>query len=586
MPSALPAASVSARIAEVLAHHVTDVFGLMGNGNAHLVDAFARTRVRYTAVRHEVATVASADAYYRVSRRPAVATTTYGAGYTNAMTSLADARMSGSALVLVVGDAPTTGLRPWDVDQAAMAAAMGVKTFTVDAERPGAIALEALRHAVVERTPVVLAIPYDLPAAPAGEESLDLDEAIVPVPVVPESRALDQVAQLLAKAERPVILAGRGARHAIDELSRLADELGAITASTAPARGGFAHRTLDVGVSGGFSSERAIELLGQADVVLAVGAGLNQFTMGFGRLYPEGAEFVQIDELEGPTHPQVTRYVRGDAELAARELLDRVQRATERAAQTWAGVDPEYVKGAQKDRHPGEQAAKDGRLDPRSVMVALDRMLPADRLVVTDGGHFIGWPNTYLDLPKPDSIVMVGTAYQSIGLGFSSAPGATVADPDRTLVLVSGDGGGLMAIADLDSTVRAAKRAVIVVVNDMAYNAEITQYGTIGLDKGAMLIDEVDFATFAKAVGAEGLVIRELAELDQLETWLAEHETGTLLLDCRVSMDVVAPYQAEIMGNLRRALGIDEGELEALQDGDAEPEASAEAEPDHAVAPN
>lgn len=559
MPTALAPANVSARIAHVLAHHVTDVFGLMGNGNAHFVDAVASTRMRYTAVRHEVATVASADAYYRVSRRPAVATTTYGAGYTNAMTSLADARMSNSALVLVVGDAPTTGLRPWDVDQAGMAAAMGVKTFTVDAERPGAIALEALRHAVVERTPVVLAIPYDLPAADAGAETLDLDEQIVPVPVVPQSGAVQTAAELLAKAERPVILAGRGARHAVDELARLADDLGAITASTAPARGSFAGRTLDVGVSGGFSSERAIELLSQADVVLAVGAGLNQFTMGFGRLY-QAEHFIQVDEAEQPTHPQVTHFVRGDAELAAREIGELVRRASGRPEATWQGVDPEHVAGAQLDREPGDEAASDGRLDPRSVMRELDRVLPEDRLVVTDGGHFIGWPNTYFRLPKPDSIVMVGTAYQSIGLGFSSAPGATVADPDRTLVLVSGDGGGLMAIADLDSTVRAAKRCVIVVVNDMAYNAEITQYGTIGLDKAAMLIDEVDFSTFAKAVGAEGLVIRELGELGQLEQWLAANETGTLLLDCRVSMDVVAPYQREIMGNLRRALGIQEPE--------------------------
>lgn len=559
MLTALVAATVSARIAEVLAHYATEVFGLMGNGNAHLVDAVARSEMAYTAVRHEAATVASADAYFRVSRKLAVATTTYGAGYTNTMTALADARMNQSPLVLVVGDAPTTGHRPWDVDQAQMAAAVGVPTFTVDQSHAGATTLAALRHAVEQRTPVVLAIPYDLPAATAEAESLELPERIEPPTITPDTHAITKAATALREAKRPVILAGRGARHAIPELTRIADRLRAVTTTSAPARGSFGGRTLDVGVCGGFASERAQGLLAQADVVLAVGASLNQFTMGFGNLFPAGTRIIQVNETATANHPQVSEVIQADSKLAAAALeatLDTVK------PHRWQEFSDDEIAGAHFDREPGEALAADGRLDPRSLMAQLERALPENRLVVTDGGHFIGWPNTYLSLPSPDSIVMVGTAYQSIGLGFASAPGAAVAQPDRTLVVITGDGGGLMALADLDSTVRATHRAIVVVMNDSAYNAEVTQYGTIGLNQDAMLIDEVNFAAFAEGVGAEGRIIRTLNDLAELGAWLAEHETGTLLLDCRISKSVVAPYQHEIMAKLRASLGISEAALE------------------------
>src|SRR5699024_12840810 len=104
---------------------------------------------------------------------------------------------------------------------------------------------------------------------------------------------------------------------------------------------------------------------------------------------------------------------------------------------------------------------------PRSLMHAINDIIPSQRLVVTDGGHFIGWANTHLDVPAADNMVLLGTTTQSIGLGFSSAVGvAAAAGEEKMTVLVSGEGGGLMALADAESFVRQAHRGVIVVVND------------------------------------------------------------------------------------------------------------------------
>src|SRR5690606_34907782 len=107
-------------------------------------------------------------------------------------------------------------------------------------------------------------------------------------------------------------------------------------------------------------------------------------------------------------------------------------------------------------------------------------------------------------------------------LGFPSVPGAAMAKPESTIVLTTGDGGGLMALADLESAVRVAGgRGLAVVWNDAAYGAEVNLYGLQGLAQGPMLIPDVDFAGFARAVGAEGVVVRTLDDLSALERWAA-----------------------------------------------------------------
>lgn len=540
--------TVAERVARVLAAHASEVFGLLGNGNAFVVDALLQPKdARYTAVRHEAATVASADAYWRATGKLAIATTTYGAGFTNTLTALAEAALARSPMIVLVGDAPTAGRRPWDVDQAALAAACGVPTVTVTVDTPGADTVHALSRALRERIPVVLALPYDLPTVETAEPEF-IPELAPGNLLLPDADALAKLAGRLRECKRPIILAGVGARDAGPALSELADRIGAITVTTAPARGLFAGRQLDAGVCGGFSSPRTAGYLAQADLVIAFGAGLNQFTMGFGRLFPQ-AELVQVDIAKRPTHPAVTAHIRADASATAMALLTEVA-----PRESWPGVDPAEVADAQFDRGDTPEFAEDGRLDPRGLIAAIDAQLPDARLVCTDGGHFIGWPNTHLRLPSAGSMLLVGTHFQSIGLGFPAAAGAARAAGERMLVVATGDGGGLMGLADLDSLVRTARRATVIVFNDAAYTAETTQYGSLGLDERPMCIDEVDFAQLALGVGAHATVVRRLSDLDSWATWCTARGEGTWVLDCRISGSVIAPYQLEIMANLRDAV--------------------------------
>ncbi|MFJ4044576.1 thiamine pyrophosphate-binding protein [Microbacterium sp. NPDC089987] len=564
---------VSAHVALTLAQHIDHVFGVMGNGNAYFLDAIEKqTDAVFTAVRHEQGAVVAADAHFRASGRIAAATSTYGAGFTNTLTALAEAVQAHVPLVLVVGDEPTSGPRPWDVDQIAMASAVGARTYTTGHADAAATTVIAIEHALTYRIPVVLAIPYDVASLEAGPVA-EAPAPRITTPLAPRGEfadgMLDEIAHALQSAERPFLLAGRGAwlSGASAPLGALAEATGALTASTALGRGVFPDTRYDLGVTGGFGAEGAMDLIRQADVAVVFGASLNQFTMRFGELFAPGTRVFQIDVAPAATHAHVGGYVRADARLAAEALVARLQRsgeATAVPADTSAdGAAAARISGAAtqpwresvdvasaRTYAEGDELASDGRLDPRSAARRIAELLPEDRVVVSDGGHFIGWANMYWPVAAPDRMMMVGTAFQSIGQGWPSVVGATRARPEQTIVLTSGDGGGLMAIADLESAVRAAVgRGVAVIWNDAAYGAEVNLYGLKGLAEGPMLIPEVDFAAFAGAVGAEGVVVRTLHDLDRLRSWASENpaERRFLVLDLRISSTVVAPYQEEII---------------------------------------
>ena len=569
--------SVSAHVALTLAQHVDAVFGVMGNGNAYFLDALeTQTDATFTAVRHEQGAVAAADAHFRASGRIAAGTSTYGAGFTNTITALAEAVQAHVPLVLVVGDEPTSGPRPWDVDQIALASAVGARTYTVGRTDAAATTVIAVEHALTYRVPVVLAIPYDVAALEAGAVPA-APAPRLPAPLAPRGDfaegMLDEIAAALRDAERPFLLAGRGAwlADAGEALGALAAQTGALTASSALGRGIFPDARYDLGVTGGFGAEGAMELVRTADVAVVFGASLNQFTMRFGDLFAPGTRVYQIDTVPAATHAHVGGFVRADARLAAEALVTRLSSGHDfgdAAGLAGAAPDAGGVSGADsavvparpwretvdvaaaRAYEPGDELAPDGRLDPRSAARRIAELLPDDRVVVSDGGHFIGWANMYWPVAAPDRMMMIGTAFQSIGQGWPSVVGAALARRDATIVLTSGDGGGLMAIADLESAVRAAGgRGMAVVWNDAAYGAEVNLYGLKGLAEGPMRIPEVDFAAFGAAVGAEGIVVRTLDDLDRLAAW-AEEDPATrrfLVLDLRISGDVIAPYQQEII---------------------------------------
>ncbi|EMY32520.1 thiamine pyrophosphate binding domain-containing protein, partial [Arthrobacter crystallopoietes BAB-32] len=206
-------ATVPQAVARVVRERATVLFGLMGNGNAHLISELTSTGFPFVTVRHEAGAVAAADAYFRASGQPATATVTYGAGFTNTLTALSEAAIARIPLILIVGDAPSSGPRFFDVDQVGMAAAAGVETVRLDACDPAAQVHDAYDRAAAESRPIVVAIPYDLVEVPvqAATQPAGAPQLTMPAPATALSAAeLEPLIAALRGAERPLIIAGRG----------------------------------------------------------------------------------------------------------------------------------------------------------------------------------------------------------------------------------------------------------------------------------------------------------------------------------------------------------------------------------------
>lgn len=279
--------------------------------------------------------------------------------------------------------------------------------------------------------------------------------------------------------------------------------------------------------------------------MLVAAASLNSFQHRYGTLFGPETRVIRIDNEPETPHPYVDDYVRADIRSFLEALMGRIPAIDEAA--TWRHHASEVSEESFRSLGPVEnpvESAPDGRLNPRAVVAALEHILPKERSIVMDGGHFMGWAPMYLSVPDPQAMVLVGTAFQSIGLGFASAPGVSVARPDRTTVFITRDGGGLMGLADFETFIRATRKGVVIALNDAAYGAELHQYASKGLDAAAMLIDEVDFSAIGRALGATGQKARTLADLQNLEQWLAEDNEGVYVLDVAISQGIIVEWMS------------------------------------------
>jgi thiamine pyrophosphate-dependent acetolactate synthase large subunit-like protein len=525
------------------------VFGVVGSGNFVVTRVLTDSGAGFVAARHETAAVTMADAWARVTGEVGVATVHQGPGFTNALTGLAEAAKSRTPLVVLAGDTSAAAVRSnFRVDQAAMAAAVGAVPDRVHTPATAlADVTRAFRCAALERRTVALMLPLDVQAA--ADDGAPTPPAVA-VPVTrmrPAAEAVAAAADLLADARRPVIVAGRGAvlAGARRPLEDLADLTGALLATSALGNGLFTGNPYALGISGGFASPVAAELLREADLVLAAGASLNMWTTRHGGLIGPSARVVQVDcevDAIGAHRPVDLGFV-GDVAETATELVAVLE------ARGYAGTgyrSPEIAAriAAGAWRHqPYEDAGSGDRVDPRTLSIELDRILPPERLLAIDSGHFMGWPAMYIDVPDPQGFVFT-QAFQSIGLGLASAIGAAVARPDRLTVAALGDGGALMAAGEIETVGRLGLPMLVVVYNDAAYGAEVHHFGPVGEPLDIVTFPDTDIAALGRAVGTEGVTVRRMEDLAEVERWITDRRRP-LVVDAKVEPTVVAEWLSE-----------------------------------------
>lgn len=548
-------------------------FGVVGSGNFAVTNALREAGVEFTATRHEGGAVTMADAYSRMSDTVALVSVHQGCGLTNTATGLGEAAKSRTPLIVLAAEAtPAAVGSNFAMDQPGLAHSVLAESFRVNS--PATVVADvvrAFRVARDDRRAVVLNLPLDVQADQVPDAVVSQLGALtvppLPAPPQPAPEAVRQLAALVRAAERPVFVAGRGARHAGAELTALAEATGALVATSAVAKGLFESDPFDLGISGGFSTPLAAELISEADLVIGFGCALNMWTMRQGSLIGAGATVAQVDldPLALGAQRPVELGVVGDVAATATALLacveaegttsggapaDRVKyRTPEVAARIasegrWPQVVTEDLSGTGPD---GET-----RVDPRVLSGHLDELLPQQRIVSIDSGNFMGYPSAYLRVPDQYGFCFT-QAFQSIGLGLATAIGAGLAQPERLPVLGVGDGGFLMAVAELETAVRIGLDLLVVVYDDDAYGAEIHHFGP---DEEGRLPDfstvtfpRADIAAIAGGFGARGITVRSVEDLAPVRTWLrqraAGERVGPLVVDARIASDGGSWWLAE-----------------------------------------
>jgi len=541
---------------------VNTVFGVVGSGNFYVTNALVAGGARFVAARHEGGATVMADAWARTTGRPGVVTVHQGPGLTNAMTGIAEAAKSRTPLLVLAAEAPEIRSN-FHVDVAGLAAAVGAAaerlyspaSALADAQRAYATALG--------RRTVVLALPLNVQAAqyqPAQGEPGPVPALRRTYPVAPAPEAVTALAGLLREARRPVFIAGRGARGQAAELERLADACGALLATSAVAKGLFHASPWSLDVSGGFASPLAAELISEADVIVGWGCSLNMWTMRHGRLIGPQATLVQVDDdpaaigVHRPVHLGVPGDVAQTARAVASALADGGSReeagrearpVRDHESAGAAGEPPAagYRSAAVRERIAGRVRWRDvpykdegdgERIDPRTLSIALDDLLPAERTVAVDSGNFMGYPSMYLSVPDEAGFCFT-QAFQSIGLGLATAIGAAVARPDRLTVAALGDGGALMGVSELETVARLGLPMVVVVYDDEAYGAEVHHFGPDGDPLDTVRFPPADIAAIGRGFGFEGVTVRSAEDLAAVRGWLDGPRERPLLIDAKVT---------------------------------------------------
>ena len=359
-----------------------------------------------------------------------------------------------------------------------------------------------------ERRPVVLSVPLDLqkeefPYLPDYTPSTDLmPRAQV---VMPDPALVDEVVAMIAGAERPVVIGGRGAvwSGAKQALEALAEQSGALLATSLLGKGLFDGNPFALDIAGTFSSDLAREFFAESDLVIGAGAGLGHYTTEGGYLYPN-AKVVQIDvNPRGLWQGLKTAdlHIKADARATAEAITRRlVERGIRRPGWRSNAIAAQIAADVPDAK---EFQVTPGTLDPRPVVRELDAAIPKDWDIVVAGGHCFGFGMTHLK-GRAAGKYHTPLDFGAIGSGLSAAIGVAVARGSDKVLLIDGDGSLYQHIQELETVRRHGLKLLICVLNDGGYGAESHKFRAYGVDPNHAIHGRGDLAAIARGFGLNG----------------------------------------------------------------------------------
>ncbi len=572
-------------------HGITDAFGIIGSAFMPISDLFPRAGIRFWDCAHEGSGGMMADGYTRASGRMSMMIAQNGPGITNFVTAVKTAYWNHTPLLLVTPQAAnkTIGMGGFqEVEQMALFKDMVAYQEEVrDPSRVAEVLSRVILNARRASAPAQINMPRDY-----WTQVIDIN-----LPAVVEferpsggDAAISQAAELLSSAKFPVILNGAGVvlAGAIPDAMALAERL------DAPVCVGYQHNDaapsshpLFAGPLGYNGSKAAMELIKQADVVLALGTRLNPFSTlpGYGLDYwPSGAKIIQVDinpARIGLTKP-VSVGIVGDAGHVARGILARLSpsageagRAARKAtiAQTksaWAQAlssmdheeDDEGTTWNQRAR-----AAKPDWMSPRMAWRAIQAALPREAIISSDIGNNCAIGNAYPGFEQGRKYLAPGL-FGPCGYGLPAVVGAKIACPDVPVVGFSGDGAFGIAVTELTAIGRPEWPAVTqVVFRNYQWGAE-KRNSTLWYDDnfiGTELDTQVSYAGIAKACGLQGVVARTMEELTAaLKQAIADQKAGkTTLIEAMINQELGEPFRRDAMKKPVAVAGISAADMAA-----------------------
>ncbi|MFM9941273.1 MAG: thiamine pyrophosphate-binding protein [Hyphomicrobiaceae bacterium] len=529
------------------AEGVDHLFTLMGDANMYWSVQMAEAGVSVVHARHEHCAVAMADGYARATGKVGVASTTCGPGFTQIMTALTCAARANTPMVIFAGDSPMAAA--WylqQIDMAPLTLATGAHYVPVrHIDRLLDNVREAFQVAQVERRPVVLSIPMDMQKQ-AWPHLTDYTPSSDLVPVaqrpLPDPAIVDRVVALIAEAEKPMIIAGRGATRsgARPEIDALGEQIGALQATSLLGKGLFTGNPFAMDIAGAYASDFARERFAEADLVLAFGVGLGHYTTESGYLYP-GAKVVQVD-----TNPRglwqglktADLHVRADAKTTAAAILEKLKQKNIKRP---GFRTPEMAKAIAADV-PDAKAytPQPNTLDPRRAIEELDRTIPKDWDIVIGGGHYLSIAMTHIKNRAPDKI-HVFVDFGAIGSALPAAIGIAKARGDGKVALIEGDGSIMMHVQELETIRRQGIQMLVAIINDGGYGAEFHKFRANKIDPSGAMHGRGDIAAVATGMGLRGANVSALGRMEGL---FQEHRSANIAGLWDIHTDDLIPSRA------------------------------------------
>ncbi|WP_439534203.1 thiamine pyrophosphate-binding protein [Polymorphobacter sp.] len=531
--------SYEALAAALAAEGVDTVFGMLGNGVLDLSRELAdRHGIRFVPARHEEVAVGMADGYSRATGRIGVAIICFGPGLANASATFLAARMSGSKLLAIVGGAH--GADPHNnMSYEQLPLLQATIGMVQDSGSPATLARDigtCFRHLRHGHGPIALHYLGGREAMPEGWQYQPAPVRAAP-PLAPEAADIETLAGLVEAAARPLILVGRGVYLADGKAAAraLAEAAGGLLATTLLTKDWLDDDPYCVGLSGGFSAAGAARILNEADLVVALGASLNDYTFGHGLLY-RGVKVVHVDvspaAIGDYRQPDVA--VLGDARLVCEALVSRLGRIDR----------PGWRDGAVAGRIAGidrweglDMAEAPGAANPRRIVEVADRLLPRPRILTTDIGLFMAVPAAHLSVDSPADIVFPWQLGR-VGCGLAVAMGAAMGRPEAVAACFVGDG-GMMASTNALATLADEKLPVVLfVMDDNGLGAERRLFQIAGVQSTIADQTTPDLVAIATAYGIEAVRVTSGAALEE---YLAARPAGQGPLLVHVIIDSAIP---------------------------------------------